>query len=295
MDELIPITSNEGGGEDFVVSTTEIVRELGSDAGVQKYLNSLRQQLSDIPELRAIHAGFGQSQEAYNLAAEDTSTPESRATATRAYEAREAARASAIDEHGLDAVKHFDRIMLDLTTTENSRYVSIHDKDMTTSLVNGLVAEASNREDATQPPFVPWDDSLSRFVSEHQQGREIIATAGLEAQPMQIPVTMFVSAENFESWDEGRGLDAEGRTTSAEKIDDFASRETPIPPIDDVSLYLLPDGRVVAKANNAHRVAAAIKRGDKTVPFNAAMGATMYSLDAVPPQFAQKDVLEQAA
>ncbi len=88
---------------------------------------------------------------------------------------------------------------------------------------------------------------------------------------IKIPTANFVYAEGFTSWKGRSGTkqeDVVGATnrSSAKVIADFASRETPAPPLDRVVGYVQPNGVVLyASADGAHRTAAAIVRGDEFI------------------------------
>lgn len=287
MDELIPngATAADEAVPAPVGPTTQIVRELTTPQGAQRYLEDLREQLAE-PDMQAIDAIVAPLDMAYKEAV-GIDTPDGRAAATEAAEAKDAARQKILATYGWDTWRRHGQLHQDLQETETTRYVKVRNPNQAMDLVRGIVEEATNYDNPVQPPFIDAQE-LDRFAEAHQQGREILAVGASDIEPLDVPLSMFVSAEGFHSWEEGRGLDTEGRPTSADKIEDFASRDTPIPPIGDVTFYLLPDGQLIAKTGNSHRVAAALKRGDSTIPFNGALGgATIRQLDAIPP------VLEQ--
>lgn len=81
-----------------------------------------------------------------------------------------------------------------------------------------------------------------------------------------MPTHMFLGTLNFNSW-EGRapGHLKDGKS-SREVIEDYASRETEIPGVDQgVDLFLGDEGEVFAYSHNAHRVAAARLKGQKAI------------------------------
>lgn len=96
------------------------------------------------------------------------------------------------------------------------------------------------------------------------------------------PLDTIVSAQNFVSWEEGRGRGVfKDKKASSEVIDDYAGRETNLPPIDmGLEVYLTDDGRIFAASNNSHRVAAAKKRGQPTI--GVKNDISVYLLDSVP-------------
>lgn len=123
-------------------------------------------------------------------------------------------------------------------------------------LIGGLVDDASREESA----FV----SNEAFVAAIDAQKPVISIDATE-RPIQFPLSAVVSAVGFESWETGRGGGAkkDGRS-SREVIEDYAARDTEIPPI-DVRALILPDGRVVLMTENAHRVAAAKLRGQESI------------------------------
>jgi hypothetical protein len=92
---------------------------------------------------------------------------------------------------------------------------------------------------------------------------------------VELPLSNFVSAELFESWSEGRvngiskkeeGDSDNTKYSSRDRIDNYASRATEIPPIESVVGLVQPNGLTVyIVAQGSHRTAAAIKRGDLSI------------------------------
>lgn len=122
-------------------------------------------------------------------------------------------------------------------------------------LSEALVARAAT----TERPFMP-DDVFQ------DQRDETAPYVVIEAQenPMEFPVTAFVSAVGFDSW-EGRSYgDKEGRP-SREVIADYASRPTEIPPVDEAFAMIQPDGEVILEPINSHRTAAAKLKGQQSL------------------------------
>jgi hypothetical protein len=104
-------------------------------------------------------------------------------------------------------------------------------------------------------------------------------------EPLEVPLDLIVYVEGFDSW-LGRGK--EGRSgkrieegpysglydrspASLNTIKHYASLPTEIPPIDDVRLFIQPDGTIIGDnfQGDSHRVAAAALRGDTTIKTDA--------------------------
>jgi hypothetical protein len=94
--------------------------------------------------------------------------------------------------------------------------------------------------------------------------------------PIEIPVDLIVGAQGFASW-AGRSehhlkhLVHDGLSQNVPSLDAikyFASLDTPAPPVKDMEMYLQPNGKVFLSNHHdgSHRIAAAILRGDKTLP-----------------------------
>lgn len=109
-----------------------------------------------------------------------------------------------------------------------------------------------------------------------------------DGQSVDIPIGLIVSGDSFESW-HGRPkhISKDGRP-SDEVIEEYANKpEETAPPVEYMTAYLLPDGRVFFRTGNSHRVGAAIRRGDeaghtKTVKFDGRMNLVL--LPSVPRQ-----------
>lgn len=113
-------------------------------------------------------------------------------------------------------------------------------------------------------------DGVQRFVDPDMlsmtEGSKLFIVVNDRANPIQIPVCSIVSAAGFINW-EGRG-----NKESLGKIVDYASRDTDIPPIgNEIYVFILPDGRTIIESGNAHRVAAAIRKGQKSIGFSGNM------------------------
>lgn len=110
-------------------------------------------------------------------------------------------------------------------------------------------------------------DGQQRFIySEHlphipERGNKITIHIKRDEEPIQVPVSSIVSPAEMESWS-GR----QGSEESTRKIIDYSERDTDIPPINDgVFGFIMPDGRIFFESQNAHRVAAAVRKGQENI------------------------------
>jgi hypothetical protein len=94
------------------------------------------------------------------------------------------------------------------------------------------------------------------FMSQADTSRPSIIIEARD-EPFEFPLTAFVSAAGFDSWEHGRRK-LKGDRTSEEVIQDYASRETEIPPVDSARALLLSNGEVILLSDDAHRVSADI-------------------------------------
>lgn len=136
--------------------------------------------------------------------------------------------------------------------------------EMADTEAKSLLKQAANGSDSLTDKFID-PDSLNKL-----QGELVVLRSSAGAE-IELPTAMFVSAEGFESWQGRSESNQKDNRSSAEVIEDYANQDTQAPPLSDVAGYLLPDGRLFFKSNNAHRLAAARLRGDKTVAFRGIM------------------------
>lgn len=142
------------------------------------------------------------------------------------------------------------------------RYV-IQSSELARGIVGDVLTNASVAEECRGETIFIDPELFNKRFDENPK-----LTLVVKGEPLPLSVDAIVSAEGFESWEDGRGYGhgsrKEGRT-SKDVIDDYATRETDIPSIDDITIYLTPSGEYFAKTNNAHRAAAAKKKGDETI------------------------------
>jgi len=111
----------------------------------------------------------------------------------------------------------------------------------------------------------------SGFVSEDDFNLAIDKTARVieidaRKEPLEFPLSSVVSAIGFKSWEEGRGSNSsKGGRTSRDVIQDYASRETEIPPFEEAKALILPTGEVALMSGSAHSAAAAKLKGQATI------------------------------
>jgi hypothetical protein len=119
------------------------------------------------------------------------------------------------------------------------------------------------------------EDGAQRFVNSDSLAQSLRTTevavvlSDDGCMPFEIPLKAIISASGFESW-VGRGTEE-----SRAKIEDYATRETEIPPIkDQLHALVLPNGKIAFLSENAHRVAAAIKKGQDSIGFTGILHVT---------------------
>lgn len=122
-----------------------------------------------------------------------------------------------------------------------------------------LLAQFLRAPHLDKPIFIP--DVIST------ESKRILSIDATAKKPVYLPVRDFVYAPGFESWNNGRNNFKFG-TTSNKIIRSYARKRTPMPPIGFVSADIQPDGHVFYSAvqDGAHRIAAALLRGDETIP-----------------------------
>ncbi len=142
----------------------------------------------------------------------------------------------------------------------------------------GIVIKGENAREIIEPFMDPSNiyipsDGVQRFVDETRLGtKDTIFSAVMDKsdEPFIIPVTSIISASGFQDW-EGRGdvtTVKKDNDDSARVIERYASLDTEAPPIDSLFAVVLPDGKVAFETENAHRVAAAILKGEEFVKFH---------------------------
>jgi hypothetical protein len=166
---------------------------------------------------------------------------------------------TAISLYGQQAVDRYKQLQKELYVSRyGNAYVIGEEGD---KLARDLVAGSTNPsyEDVDQP---------RQFIQSEQLDKSRIGYVVLETNvhdnPIDIPISMIVSAERMSDW--------EGTGGWPEKVKKFTAlpAET-YPPIDELTGYLLPDGRLYFSSQNAHRACAAVQRGDKSIRFSGMM------------------------
>ena len=123
------------------------------------------------------------------------------------------------------------------------------------------------KEMVEQTPHLPSQQIITSIPD--VSGWPTIALDGDRTHSLAIPCVNMVYAEGFESWETGRPTtkmpDVGRITSSKEVIDNYAARETKIPPIDALG-FIQPNGIIVyAVRDGTHRAAAALQRGEEYI------------------------------
>jgi hypothetical protein len=173
-------------------------------------------------------------------------------------------------------IRKFEELKWQQTELQRDRVVLLGDEAARTA--DAIVGNAKNADVSNRAHVFVDPDELRPYASSAFDSGDTLLLSTPEQ--VKIPLGMFVSAASFESW-YGRpeGIQKD-RKPSSEVIEDYAGRETKPPPVEQATGYLLPDGRVYFKSENAHRAAAAIRRGDDYVEFKGQI--RMYLLAEIP-------------
>lgn len=120
--------------------------------------------------------------------------------------------------------------------------------------------------------------------------------------PFEIPVSNIVSAGSFDGWagrDNGTGNKAyskDGQHVIGRSLDviiDYATRNTPLPPLEGAVAFVQPNGLTIfATPNSNHRASAAIARGDKFVKVKGEIQVFILKRNFVEGPAAQEQVRE---
>jgi len=135
-------------------------------------------------------------------------------------------------------------------------------------MMDDLLAAAPNKDDTQSVRlFVDLDK-----YPEIQDGESVSLVMDKDDEPIELPIGAFISADSLANW-HGRRSDVkkDGRD-SLEVIEDYANQSADTAPeIEDLRGYLMTDGRILFVSGNAHRLAAAIRRGDERVKFRGSV------------------------
>ena len=169
------------------------------------------------------------------------------------------------------------RLRNDLETISKQDRPETHIRDEDAkSLLDSLIAKGSKGHEKRSAHMFVNNRELDNLYSDELNPRTYLYTGG---HSVDIPVGLIVSADSFESW-RGRPehISKNGRP-SEEVIKEYANMpEEEAPPVEDMTAYLLPDGRLFFKSGNSHRVGAAIRRQNasgNTVKFDGMMNLVM--------------------
>lgn len=97
--------------------------------------------------------------------------------------------------------------------------------------------------------------------------QDITEGAPAEKWSMELPVDIFVDAPDFQDWENGR-VDSKNGISSKRTIRQYTRKpQETAAPIQHAIVYIQPDGTVFASlvGDGAHRLAAAMKRGDSSI------------------------------
>jgi len=177
------------------------------------------------------------------------------------------AAAETAEEHEWSHSREYTDAERRSSMTRSGEYpkVIMYAKDEEAKQLTQLVAEAPRLEQST------WFET--QYI---EKGTGKIMIDGFDGK-LELPLNNIVSADTLTSW---QGSETAGKhrnervepghrtsglpPSSASVIREYASRDTPIPPIDVVG-YVQPNGLIFYTAENAHRAAAAKMRGDTTI------------------------------
>lgn len=118
----------------------------------------------------------------------------------------------------------------------------------------------------------------------------------VENKPFVVPVANIVTSHGgFDSWT-GRGhkgvankmyqksTGEQGTFSSISAIKDYAERDTPLPPLEEIYAYVQPDGTVIfATGTSNHRTAAAIVRGQDHVMVDGMVTVRLLDRNVIQP------------
>lgn len=250
---------SESGFDEEVMPTDTLslfLDEVSSQEGVSRILDSCRLELSNDPELVHLES-----------------------LSNRIEVLGEEARNSddmAVRRQKDDAIKGIQATMQRLFGNKVDRFNSL--KTMVSSIEESRRPYFSG-ESASELAKPFFDESVTYLPEDNSQRFVNEATIGLadledlvvidipsSDGELKVPVRSIISAPGFTSWE------GDGTRKGAEKIEDFSTRESDIPPImDQLYALVLPDGRVAFSTSNSHRVAAAIKKGQQYIGFKGTL------------------------
>lgn len=192
---------------------------------------------------------------------------------------------------------------------ENEKIMYFDNDEGTAHLIVELLHQASSMHTTSnEPPLSDYDMNTAsqwKYVPDQQirdylDGKTFVSTSRAyscktgyemvisskdihdESTKTLFPLRTIVAAAGFESW-QGRGKNGEAdksisskhfgmreRTKSIEAIKHYASLPSALPAVDQVYVYIQPDGKVFADngGGDSHRIAAAMLRGDNSIRAN---------------------------
>ena len=106
----------------------------------------------------------------------------------------------------------------------------------------------------------------SQFEDLDELSAEYTRSVEFGVDETQIPIGYFVNASSFKSWN-GRGVDThkDGKLSKEVIIKYSLLSHKTAPPVEEIGIYVYNDNYIKIASYNAHRVAAALRRGDKFI------------------------------
>ncbi len=278
--QLDDVTDHENTLEDEAAPLWQKIDQLASPEGRQALMQSLSEELAT-PAMRSIaemQRGIDEVFQQYKSRGAHPELHDYRLD-KRDHEEMKRLEEEIIATHGQEAYHAYMDMHQRLEATQGGEVAYLSNSESLVTL-HTLFGQAENAATAETPhQFVP--NERVDFMRKRARG-QIRTILSPKEEPIDIPIGMFISAESLQSWENGRGEgEPKNGSTSREEIERYASlpAET-APPVDHANAYMLPDGRVYVSSENAHRVAAAVRRGDTHVKFRGSMG--VYVLDSTP-------------
>ena len=269
---------NPAQAETVAGAEANIGLSLITKEGGEAYISSLREELED-PQMLSISKMLGSADRIHKETAQPLLDGGQYDQGRRVDVISDGIKSNARRIYGDAAVKRLGQIQEALGVYERRPDLYLYD-EQAHEVMAGLLKDATNHDDELIR-FID-DKILPEAAEQHQEGNSLTLLFHETDGAVEIPLSMIVSAIGFESWETGRGNDEKGSLSSIEVMDDYAGRETPIPLIDDLHGFMLPDGSMYFLTGNSHRVGAAKNKGDTTIRF--AGKATIVQLDTFIPE-----------
>lgn len=264
-------------GNDLWEGLSELASHRGSEVALRKYNQQLEtQQMQDIATRKAKMTDLSN-----RIAERYRQDPDWRLDKADSDKIDELKAGIAAD-YGEGALEQYEELAWLKKQTEETQHPYL-DPEESRQTLQRILETAENQDSENQVRILRKGQSEAISDLRKGTGKEIHIHFSKKEGAVNIPVGMFASASGFESWKDGRGegQNAGGGETSTEKLQRYASQEKETaPPVDQAAAFVLPDGRVFFHSENAHRVGAAIRRGDSHIAFRGDMN--IYVLERTP-------------